>query len=96
MSNDNIIKPLAFYFPQFHRMPENDKLWGEGFTEWNNLKSWTPKYEGHKLKSPAWGFYNLEDRSVRSMQYEYARSIGLLGLYTIIIVPRKRKSQGYA
>jgi len=30
---------LAIVFPQFHRDDLNDRLWGAGFTDWDNLKA---------------------------------------------------------
>lgn len=69
------IKPLAYVFPQFHPIPENDKFWGENFTEWTNVVKVTHNVYGGETLRPAAsiGYYNLLDYSTRERYRDLIR-----------------------
>lgn len=74
-------KIIALYMPQFHVIDENNKWWGNNYTEWDNVK------RGKKYKKNQYqpriplnnNYYCLLDSSVQEYQSELAMAYGIYG-----------------
>ncbi len=77
-----MVRLLAYYLPQYHPIAENDAWWGKGFTEWDNVQSALPLFEGHEqpqIPHESIGYYDLRDAAFLERQHRMARRYGLNG-----------------
>lgn len=76
-----LAKLIAIYFPQFHAIPENDKWWGDGFTDWENVKSGQPQYPGHYQPRIPLGSKYYDQSRLETLQWQVAlaKQYGIYG-----------------
>jgi hypothetical protein len=76
------IKPVVYIFPQYYPFPENNKIWGENFTEWNNVLKVTHNAHGLETIRPhgSIGYYNGLSLSTRRRQAKLINENGFYGL----------------
>lgn len=78
--NKNKVEVLAYYFPQYHQDPRNDKWHGKGWTEWELVKAARPRYPGHYQPIvPAWGYFDESDPAMTAKEIDIAADNGVTG-----------------
>jgi hypothetical protein len=75
------VKIIANYLPQYHRIPENDKWWGEGFTDWVAVKTAVPVFINHEQPRVPLNnnYYSLDDVNSIRWQAQIAKKYGVYG-----------------
>lgn len=76
-----MVKLIANYLPQYHQIPENDRWWGEGYTDWEAVKKCKPLYFGHNQPRIPYqrDYYALDNIDSIKRQAEYATRYGIYG-----------------
>jgi lipopolysaccharide biosynthesis protein len=76
-----LLRWIAFYLPQYHPVPENDRWWGEGFTDWRKVAEARPRHRRQlQPQLPAdLGFYDPRLAATRDAQADLARQYGIHG-----------------
>ena len=76
-------KILCFYLPQFHATEDNNKWWGEGYTDWNASRDAKAFFKGHKQpRTPLNGrYYDLADETAEALKWQaqLAKQYGIYG-----------------
>ncbi len=78
---DKKVKVIANYLPQYHRIPENDKWWGDGFTDWVAVKGSEPAFKGHNQPRIPLNnnYYSLDQIESIKWQAKIAKENGVYG-----------------
>ncbi len=74
-------KIIAMYLPQFHIIPENDRFWGKGFTDWQTVRNAQSLFEGHLQPNVPLNkyYYDLSQKESVEWQCRLAYKYGIYG-----------------
>lgn len=75
------VRVIAHYFPQFHEIEENNRWWGQGFTDWTNVRKARPLFSGHyQPRVPVDGrYYDQAQYETLAWQIDLAKRYGIGG-----------------
>lgn len=75
------VKVLSMYLPQYHCIPENDKFWGKGFTDWISVRNAQSLFQDHDQPRVPLDekYYDLSDKNSISWQIQLAKQYGVYG-----------------
>lgn len=81
MTSSNKLLSLAYYLPQFHEIEENNRWWGQGFTEWIHLNQAKKYFNWQAIRKPIapFGEYNLLNPDVMEWQAKTAKNYSIDG-----------------
>ena len=68
----------AYYFPNYHIDPRNERRYGKGWMEWELVKGARPRFPGHRQpRVPLWGYQDEADPAVMEKKIAIAADHGL-------------------
>ncbi|MEI8372764.1 MAG: glycoside hydrolase family 99-like domain-containing protein [Planctomycetota bacterium] len=68
----------VYYWPNWHVDARNEKWLGKGWTEWELVKTATPRFHGHfQPRVPLWGYQDESDPSVMAKKIDAAADNGI-------------------
>ena len=70
----------AYYFPNWHVDPLNEKWHGKNWTEWEVVKCARSRFPGHEQpRAPLWGYEDEADPEVMAKKIDVAKQYGIDG-----------------
>lgn len=73
-----VLDIAAYYFPQFHPDPRNDRWHGPGWSEWELMRRAEPRFPGHhQPRVPAWGYFDESDPAWSAREIALAADHGI-------------------